>query len=89
MQILSDLLISRGIDPERLERHKRCEVCRRNGPQLYEGYACSERVCRDLWGDLADRHWTKAGKPRKKDIKEVFSELAGTLLEGIFGRRQT
>jgi len=88
VQILSDLLISRGIDPVALDKQKRCEVCRSNGPRLHENYACSEGVCRGLWGDLADLHWAKAGGRRKKDIKEVFRDVRGTLLDKTLGRKQ-
>jgi len=88
VQILFDLLISRGIDPAALDKHKRCEICRSNGPQVHRNYVCSEGVCRDLWGHLADLHWAKTGKKRKKDIKEVFRDVAGTLLEKTMGRKQ-
>jgi len=57
LPILSDLLISRGIDPVGLDKHKRCDVCRKHGPDLQEDYSCSKNVCTMLWGELAEIYW--------------------------------
>ncbi len=88
MQILSDLLVSRGIDPAGLERHERCDVCRKNGPDLYQDYQCIEAVCRDLWGDLADLHWKKAPSEEKRDIREVLRGVPKTLLDTVLRRNR-
>jgi hypothetical protein len=60
LPILSDLLISRGIDPAGLDKHKRCDVCRKHGPDLHPDYSCSKPVCSTLWGDLADIYWKES-----------------------------
>ena len=60
MPILSDLIISRGIDPSALDKHKRCDICRKNGPEILNDYRCCEEVCRKLWGDLAELHWKES-----------------------------
>jgi hypothetical protein len=86
LQILSDLLISRGINPATLEKHKRCEICRENGPGLHEGYECSEGVCRDLWGELASPYWKTPASEEKKDIKELFRDRTKTFLNAVLGR---
>ena len=85
MPILSDLLVSRGVDPASLENYKRCDICRRHGPKVLKSYACTEEVCRELWGDLADRHW-KSTDQRKKDIRGELQAVARTLLNRILGR---
>lgn len=91
MQVLSDLLISRGIDPAGLENYRRCEICRMHGPELHKEYQCNENVCRDLWGDLARLHWEKPSEEdnkEKKDIKEVFRDQTKTLLNTVLGRKK-
>ena len=85
MPILSDLLLSRGVKPDSLENYERCEICRKHGPAVLPSYVCSEEVCRELWGDLADRHWKKK-EQRKKDIRADIQALARTLLNRILGR---
>ena len=78
MQILADLLIARGIKPAQLEKHKRCEICRKNGPALHESYACTETICRELWGDLADAHWKKM-EPVEPKEKGVMGKIGDQL----------
>ncbi len=88
MQILADLLISRGIKPSQLSKHKRCDMCRECGPGLLESYACTESVCAELWGDLALDHWKRASKPAKRDIREVFRDVPNALLDAVLRRNR-
>ena len=78
MQILADLLIARGIKPAELDKQKRCDICRRHGPLLRDDYACTETICRELWGDLADAHWKKA-EPDERDGKGVMEKIGDQL----------
>jgi len=88
VQLLSDLLMAQGVDPAKLEKHKRCEVCRSHGPQLLEHYTCSEEVCTELWGEkISLIHWSKQSEG-KKDIKEVFLQRSRTLLGAVLGRNK-
>ena len=75
MQILSDLLISRGIDPAGLDKHKRCDICRKHGPDLHQDYSCSEPICRILWGDLADLHWKESASEEKGSSSSLRKKL--------------
>jgi hypothetical protein len=87
LQILSDLLISRGIKPSELSKEKRCKVCREYGPDLHESYTCTEAVCSELWGSLAREHW-RPQEPPKKDIKEVFRDAPNALLDAFLRRNK-
>lgn len=78
MQILADLLIARGIKPSELDKQRRCDICRKYGPLLRDDYACTETVCRELWGDLADAHWKKAEADRR-DEKGVVEKIGDQL----------
>lgn len=89
MGLLSDLLVAQGVDPARLEKSKRFEICHKHGPQLLEHYVCSEEVCTELWGkDIAYIHWSKGSEKGKKDIKEVFLQGSRTLLGAVLGRNK-
>lgn len=88
MQLLSDLLISRGIDPSTLEKDERCRICRIHGPELHDNYECSEEVCHDLWGELGRLHWETNTEREKKDIKEVFRESTKAVLDTVLGRNR-
>ena len=78
MPILSDLLVARGIKPAQLEKRKRCEICRKNGPALRKSYACTETICRELWGDLADAHWRKM-EPGERNEKGMAGKIGDQL----------
>ncbi len=86
MPILSDLLISRGIKPSRLDKQKRCDICRRHGPELYEGYQCNERVCGDLWGELSDLHWRSQQTGTKKS-RGILGNTPANLLDRFLGKK--
>ncbi len=88
MNLLSHLLLSRGIDPSSLEKEERCRICRKYGPQLDDQYECSEQVCYELWGDLSMLHWEKESDEEKKDIRDVFRGATETLLDTFLGRRK-